>query len=87
MIRIAINLTNSRSSAFLASNNARTIHSSRLLCKSAEPEEMEAEVPAQFMLILGKPGGGKVCKTIALDPWCCCVTSALFSHAASYAHR
>lgn len=40
-------------------NNARLFTNSSNVMKSASMDEMEAECPSHFMLILGKPGGGK----------------------------
>ena len=61
MIRLATSLTSRRSPVFsVVNNDSRTFYStSPILLKSASPDNMEAEAPSQFMLILGKPGGGK----------------------------
>lgn len=60
MIRIASSLPK-RSFVFsVVNNDARTFYStSPMLLKSAAPDDMDEEAPSQFMLILGKPGGGK----------------------------
>lgn len=59
MIRLASNFSTKR---YLVSSNgiARCFSNTSSLSKSAAVDDMENECSSQFMLILGKPGGGKV---------------------------
>jgi len=60
MIRICSSLTRRCPVYSAVYNDARTFYStSPILLKSAAPDNIEEEAPSQFMLILGKPGGGK----------------------------